>query len=125
MLGKAVGMRPAQRRSGQRPLASAAPADPQEEEHPVMTTEERELFDGVRELLAATVEDLSVEDVELDSSLRDDLGVDSLARLELVAAIEDHWQIEVPVEDAERLATVRQIIDHLATVVPAPAGEPS
>ncbi|MGX1135402.1 acyl carrier protein [Streptomyces glaucescens] len=90
-----------------------------------MTTEERELFDGVRELLAATVEDLSVEDVALDSSLRDDLGVDSLARLELVAAIEDHWQIEVPVEDAERLATVRQIVDHLATVVPAPAGEPS
>ncbi|MEV5315144.1 MULTISPECIES: phosphopantetheine-binding protein [unclassified Streptomyces] len=89
------------------------------------TTEERELFDVVRELLAATVEDLSVEDVELDSSLRDDLGVDSLARLELVAAIEDHWQIEVPVEDAERLTTVRQIVDHLATVVPAPAGEPS
>ncbi|MGW0189169.1 acyl carrier protein [Streptomyces sp. NPDC003362] len=89
------------------------------------TTEERELFDVVRELLAATVEDLSAEDVELDSSLRDDLGVDSLARLELVAAIEDHWQIEVPVEDAERLTTVRQIVDHLATVVPAPAGEPS
>ncbi|OKJ88836.1 acyl carrier protein [Streptomyces sp. TSRI0107] len=83
------------------------------------------MFDVVRELLAATVEDLSVEDVELDSSLRDDLGVDSLARLELVAAIEDHWQIEVPVEDAERLTTVRQIVDHLATVVPAPAGEPS
>jgi acyl carrier protein len=89
----------------------------------MMTTDEEQLFDEVRELLTATVEDLSAEDVRLDSSLKDDLGVDSLARLELVAAIEDHWQIQVPMEEAEELATVREIVAHLAAVLPAPAGE--
>ncbi|MET8902664.1 acyl carrier protein [Streptomyces sp. NPDC048232] len=86
------------------------------------TAEERELLDELRELLAATVEDLSVEEVVPDSSLKDDLGVDSLAMLELIAAIEDRWQIEVSQEQAERLTTVRQIAAHLAKSDAAPAG---
>ncbi|MFE0808625.1 acyl carrier protein [Streptomyces sp. NPDC058794] len=86
------------------------------------TAEERELLDELRELLAATVEDLSVEEVGDDSSLKDDLGVDSLAMLEVIAAIEDRWQIEVPQEQAEQLTTVRQIAAHLAEAVSAPVG---
>ncbi|MFC8879174.1 acyl carrier protein [Streptomyces ardesiacus] len=86
------------------------------------TADERQLLDEVRDLLAATVEDLAVEEIDPDSSLQDDLGVDSLARLELVAAIEDRWQIEVPQEQAERLTTVRQIAVHLAEAVDVPAG---
>ncbi|CAM5553357.1 Acyl carrier protein OS=Streptomyces tendae OX=1932 GN=acpP PE=3 SV=1 [Streptomyces tendae] len=84
--------------------------------------DERQLLDELRDLLAATVEDLTVEEVDPDASLQDDLGVDSLARLELVAAIEDRWQIEVPEEQAEQLTTVRQIAAHLAEAVAAPAG---
>jgi acyl carrier protein len=86
------------------------------------TADDRELFDEVRELLAATVEDVSVEEVALDCDLKDDLGVDSLALLELVAAIEDRWQVQVPMDEAVRLSTVREIVDHLSSVVPAPAG---
>ncbi|MEV5518409.1 phosphopantetheine-binding protein [Streptomyces flaveolus] len=86
------------------------------------TADERKLLDELRELLAATVDDLSVEEVGPDSCLKDDLGVDSLAMLELVAAIEDRWQIEVPQERAEQLTTVRQIAAHLAEAVAAPAG---
>lgn len=86
------------------------------------TADERQLLDELRDLLAATVEDLTVEEIGPDSSLQDDLGVDSLARLELVAAIEDRWQIEVPQEQAERLTTVRQIAEHLAEAVAAPTG---
>ncbi|AZM73726.1 phosphopantetheine-binding protein [Streptomyces sp. G3] len=86
------------------------------------TADESRLLDEVRDLLAATVEDLAVEEIHPDSSLQDDLGVDSLARLELVAAIEDRWQIEVPHEQAEQLMTVRQIAAHLADAVAAPAG---
>ncbi|MGW0811833.1 acyl carrier protein [Streptomyces viridiviolaceus] len=85
--------------------------------------DERRLLDELRELLAATVEDLTVEEVEPDSSLKDDLGVDSLAFLELVAAIEDRWQIQVPEEEAAQLTTVRQIAAHLAAAAPAAAGE--
>ncbi|MEU4979900.1 phosphopantetheine-binding protein [Streptomyces sp. NPDC021969] len=86
------------------------------------TADERQLLDELRDLLAATVEDLTVEEIDPDSSLQDDLGVDSLARLELVAAIEDRWQIEVPQEQADRFTTVRQLAAHLAETVAAPAG---
>ncbi|WP_320779138.1 acyl carrier protein [Streptomyces sp. CRN 30] len=86
------------------------------------TADDRELFDALRELLAATVEDVSVEEVGLDCGLKDDLGVDSLALLELVAAIEDRWGIEVPMDDAARLNTVREIVEYLAPLAPAPAG---
>ncbi|MGP2441113.1 acyl carrier protein [Streptomyces sp. JW3] len=86
------------------------------------TADDRELFDQLRELLAVTVEDVSAEEVGYDSVLKDDLGVDSLALLELVAAIEDRWQVQVPVDDAARLTTVREIVDHLSSLVPAPAG---
>ncbi|MBT2410559.1 acyl carrier protein [Streptomyces sp. ISL-12] len=86
------------------------------------TADDRELFDELRELMAATVEDVSVEEVGLDSDLKDDLGVDSLALLELIAAIEDRWQVQVPMDDAAQLTTVREIVDHLLSVVPAPAG---
>ncbi|WP_411098505.1 acyl carrier protein [Streptomyces sp. x-45] len=86
------------------------------------TADERQLLDELRDLLAATVEDLTVAEIQPDSSLQDDLGVDSLARLELVAAIEDRWQIEVPQEQADGLTTVREIAAHLAAAVTAPAG---
>ncbi|CAM5421629.1 Acyl carrier protein [Streptomyces tendae] len=86
------------------------------------TADERQLLDELRQLLAATVEDLTVEEIEPDSSLQDDLGVDSLARLGLVAAIEDRWQIQVPQEQADRLTTVREIAAHLAAAVAAPTG---
>ncbi|GAA4799821.1 acyl carrier protein [Streptomyces ziwulingensis] len=87
-----------------------------------INAEERELFDELRELLAATVEDVSADEVGLDCHLKDDLGVDSLALLELVAAIEDRWHVQVPVAEAAGLATVREIVDHLSSVVAAPAG---
>ncbi|MEU3251932.1 acyl carrier protein [Streptomyces sp. NPDC006997] len=90
-----------------------------------LPVEERQIFEKVRELLTITVEDLTPEEIQPDSDLRDDLGVDSLARMELVAAIEDQWQIKVPMEEAEHLTTVRLIVGHLRATVPAPAGEPS
>lgn len=45
------------------------------------TADERQLLDELRDLLAATVEDLTVEEIGPDSSLQDDLGVDSLAQI--------------------------------------------
>ncbi|CAM5625172.1 acyl carrier protein [Streptomyces fumanus] len=86
------------------------------------TADDRQMFDELREVLAATVEDVSPEEVGLDADLRDDLGVDSLALLELVAAIEERWQVKIPVEEAARLATVSDVVDHLCGVVAAPAG---
>ena len=61
------------------------------------------------------VEQLGVkeEDVTLDASFVDDLGADSLDTVELVMALEEEFETEIPDEDAEKITTVRQVIDYI------------
>lgn len=60
-------------------------------------------------------EQLGVDENEVTVSahLVDDLGADSLDRVELVMAFEEQFDIEIPDEDAEKLTTVGQAIDYL------------
>jgi acyl carrier protein len=61
------------------------------------------------------VEQLGVkeEDVTPNASLVDDLGADSLDTVELVMALEEEFETEIPDEDAEKIATVQQITDYI------------
>ena len=43
----------------------------------------------------------------------DDLGADSLDRVELIMAFEEAFDIEIPDEDAEKIATVQNAIDYI------------
>ena len=52
-------------------------------------------------------------DVKLDSSFVDDLGADSLDTVELVMALEEEFECEIPDEDAEKLTTVQQAVDYI------------
>src|SRR5687767_804390 len=47
------------------------------------------------------------------TDLRRDLGADSLAMVELVMLLETEFQVDIPDEDAEEIATVQQVIDYL------------
>ncbi|MDF2530399.1 MAG: acyl carrier protein [Gammaproteobacteria bacterium] len=53
------------------------------------------------------------EDVTPNASLVDDLGADSLDTVELVMALEEEFETEIPDEDAEKIATVQQITDYI------------
>lgn len=68
--------------------------------------------DRVKEII---VEQLGVEadQVTQDASFVDDLGADSLDTVELVMALEEEFDIEIPDEDAEKIATVRDAITYL------------
>lgn len=61
------------------------------------------------------VEQLGVEEDEVsaEASFVDDLGADSLDTVELVMAFEEEFNIEIPDEDAEGIATVRDAIDYI------------
>jgi acyl carrier protein len=61
------------------------------------------------------VEQLGVkeEEVSLESSFVDDLGADSLDTVELVMALEEEFETEIPDEDAENITTVKQAIDYI------------
>ena len=53
------------------------------------------------------------EDVKEDSSFVDDLGADSLDTVELVMALEEKFDTEIPDEDAEKITTVKTAIDYI------------
>jgi acyl carrier protein len=52
-------------------------------------------------------------DVKLESSFVDDLGADSLDTVELVMALEEEFECEIPDEDAEKITTVQQAVDYI------------
>jgi len=53
------------------------------------------------------------EEVQNDSSFVDDLGADSLDTVELVMALEEEFECEIPDEEAEKITTVQQAIDYI------------
>ena len=61
------------------------------------------------------VEQLGVDEEEVtpDASFVDDLGADSLDTVELVMALEEEFEIEIPDEEAEKITTVQQAITYI------------
>ena len=56
---------------------------------------------------------LSEDEVQRDAALIDDLGADSLDVVELVMALEEEFEMEMPDEDAEKIVKVSDIIDYV------------
>lgn len=57
---------------------------------------------------------VKLEDVTTEASFVDDLGADSLDTVELVMALEEEFELEIPDEDAEKIAKVQDAIDYIA-----------
>jgi len=73
------------------------------------------LFDEVKEVV---VEQLNVnpDEVKEESKFVEDLGADSLDVVELVMALEEKFDIEIPDEDAEKIATVNDAIKFIENI---------
>jgi acyl carrier protein len=61
------------------------------------------------------VEQLGVEedDINKDSSFIDDLGADSLDIVELIMALEEEFDIEIPDNEAEKITTVSEAVEYI------------
>ena len=70
------------------------------------------IFDDVKEVI---VEQLNVneDEVKLESNFVEDLGADSLDVVELVMALEEKFEIEIPDSEAEKIATVKDVVDYI------------
>ena len=68
--------------------------------------------DQVRGIIAEQL-GLKAEEIKNDASFVDDLGADSLDTVELVMALEEEFETEIPDEDAEKITTVQQAIDYI------------
>jgi len=75
---------------------------------------ESDIFERVKKIVA---EQLSVEAAEItpESSFANDLGADSLDQVELVMALEEEFELEIPDEDAEKIGTVGDAVQYVHT----------
>ena len=71
-----------------------------------------DIFEKVKEII---VEQLGVADtaVTLEASFIDDLGADSLDIVELIMALEEEFDIEIPDADAEKVLSVGDVVDYI------------
>lgn len=70
------------------------------------------IIDKVKSII---IEQLGVEEAEvkMESSFVDDLGADSLDIVELVMALEEEFDLEIPDEDAEKIRTVGDAVKYI------------
>ena len=72
----------------------------------------------VREIIVEQL-GVSADQVTMEASFIDDLGADSLDTVELVMALEEEFNVEIPDEDAEKITTVQDAVNYLNDHVPA------
>lgn len=71
-----------------------------------------EVYDKVKEII---VEQLGVAETAItpDASFIDDLGADSLDIVELIMALEEEFDLEIPDADAEKVVTVNDVVEYI------------
>lgn len=67
------------------------------------------VFERIKELIAEQL-NVSVDSVTLETHLMKDLEADSLDAVEIIMAIEDEYEIEIPDEDAEKFQSIGDIV---------------
>jgi acyl carrier protein len=70
--------------------------------------------DQVRGIIAEQL-GVKADEIKNDASFVDDLGADSLDTVELVMALEEEFETEIPDEEAEKITTVQQAIDYITS----------
>ncbi|MDO5136785.1 MAG: acyl carrier protein [Eubacteriales bacterium] len=70
------------------------------------------MLEKMKEMISEQL-NCEAETITPDTSFKDDLGADSLDLFELVMALEDEYNIEIPAEELNDLNTVGDVIDYL------------
>ncbi len=73
-------------------------------------------FEKLQQIIADTLS-IDPDEVTMESRFRDDFGADSLDLYSIIAAIEDELDIEIPVEEAEKIITVEDALDAIREAV--------
>ena len=73
---------------------------------------EKNMFEKVAAIIKEQL-NLETEEIKMETSFKEDLDVDSLDLFELVMALEEEYDIEIPSDDLEKLTTVGAVIEYL------------
>ena len=82
----------------------------------MLPTEDKKTMSSVEERvkkIGAEQRGVKEDEVTTDASFVDDLGADSLDTVELVMALEEEFETEIPDEDAEKITTVAQAVSYI------------
>ena len=72
-----------------------------------------DISERVKKIVAEQLSVKGAEEVATEASFVDDLGADSLDTVELVMALEEEFECEIPDEDAEKITTVQEAINYI------------
>lgn len=70
------------------------------------------MFDKVKAIFEEQL-GVSQDEMQLDTNFKDDLGVDSLDLYEIVMKMEDEFDVEIPAEELEDVATLEDVLNYL------------
>ncbi len=70
------------------------------------------VFERIKELLAEQL-DASADEMKMETNIAEDLGADSLDVVELLMAIEDEFEVEVPDEEIENIKTISDLVKYI------------
>lgn len=70
------------------------------------------IFEKIAQLLADQL-DANADDLTLDTNIADDLGADSLDVVELLMAIEDEFEVEIPDDKIETMKTIGDVVNYI------------
>ena len=73
-----------------------------------------EILEKVKEVICNLTGE-EIESVEEDSRITEDLGMDSLDKVEFIMDLETEFDINIPDEDAEEVLIVKEVVDYLTT----------
>jgi len=72
------------------------------------------MLDKIKKIIADQL-DVAVDSIQLDSNLMEDLKADSMDLVEMIMAFEEEFGIAISDEDAEKLRTVKDVLEYLET----------
>lgn len=70
------------------------------------------MLEKMKEFIAEQL-GISEDEIDLDTSFKEDLGADSLDLFELTMALEEEYDLEIPAEELENIETVEDVIEYL------------
>ena len=73
-------------------------------------------FDKIRKIIAEVL-NVDAEEITMETTFVDDLGADSLDIFQIIMGIEEEFDIEIPNEEAEKIATVGDAVEQIKNAI--------
>jgi len=69
-------------------------------------------FEKIRDVISEQM-NMPKDKITMETSFADDLGADSLDLFQIISALEEIFNMEFPVDDAERIKTISDVVDYI------------